>query len=73
MPLATRPRMVRAFVSALNDKYPPTHGEPAIQFEMVPVSLDQLIPQLLEGRGDLIAARMPVTEQRAMRVNFSVP
>jgi membrane-bound lytic murein transglycosylase MltF len=65
--------MVRAFVRALNEKYPATRGEPSIQFEMLPVALDQLIPQLLEGRGDLIAARIPITEQRARRVNFSVP
>ena len=41
---------------------------------LVPVSgLDQLIPWLLEGRGDLVAANLTVTEERAARVAFGRP
>jgi membrane-bound lytic murein transglycosylase F len=40
---------------------------------VVPDKGDQLIPWLLEGRGDLIAAMMTVTENRAAQVQFSRP
>jgi membrane-bound lytic murein transglycosylase MltF len=39
----------------------------------MPVRSDQLIPQLIEGRADLIAARMTITPERAGRVLFSNP
>jgi membrane-bound lytic murein transglycosylase F len=42
--------------------------------ELVPVSdFADLIPALLDGRGDLIAANLTVTEQRRRRIAFSVP
>lgn len=45
-----------------------------VRLEMVvPPSRDQLIPWLLEGRGDLIAAGMTATEERAKEVAFSRP
>ena len=34
---------------------------------------DDLIPSLLEGRGDIIAANFSATPQRRERVKFSVP
>ena len=40
---------------------------------MVVPSRDQLIPWLLEGRGDLIAASMTVTDARRQNVAFSRP
>lgn len=39
----------------------------------VPVPFDQLIPALLEGKGDLIASNFTVTPERAKRVSFSDP
>ncbi len=45
-----------------------------VRLEMVVApSRDQLIPWLLEGRGDLIAAELTVTEERAKQVSFSQP
>jgi len=42
--------------------------------ELVPISdFTDLIPALVEGRGDLIAANLTVTEQRRRRMAFSVP
>lgn len=38
---------------------------------VVPSSYDQLIPMLLEGRGDIIAASLTETPERARRVQFS--
>ena len=40
---------------------------------IVAPSRDQLIPWLLEGRGDVIAASMTDTEERSKRVAFSSP
>jgi membrane-bound lytic murein transglycosylase F len=40
---------------------------------VVPPSRDLLVPWLLEGRGDVIAASFTVTPEREKRVAFSVP
>ena len=40
---------------------------------VIPTRRDQLIAHLVEGRGDLIAANMTVTEERAASVDFSNP
>ncbi len=40
---------------------------------MVPVGRDQLIPYLLEGRGDIAAASLTDTRERRRRVDFSAP
>ena len=40
---------------------------------VVPPSRDQLIPWLLEGRGDIIAASFTITEERGAHVAFSQP
>jgi membrane-bound lytic murein transglycosylase F len=36
-------------------------------------SFEELIPALIEGRGDLIAANMRITEQRKQLISFTVP
>ena len=42
--------------------------------ELIPVeSLTGLIPALMEGRGDIIAANLTVTESRREKIAFSVP
>jgi membrane-bound lytic murein transglycosylase MltF len=65
--------MVRAFVKQLNKRHPPPPGMPKIQFEMIPVADGDLVPMLVAGRGDLIAARLTVTPDRAAEVSFSRP
>jgi membrane-bound lytic murein transglycosylase MltF len=62
--------MVKALVDRLNREYP---AELPIHFEMLPMPSDLMIPMLLEGRGDMIAARLTVTPARAARVRFSRP
>lgn len=48
--------------------------ELGLRLEMVVVrSRDQLIPHLLEGRGDLIAASLSVTPERSRSIAFSRP
>jgi membrane-bound lytic murein transglycosylase MltF len=40
---------------------------------VIPVARDQLVPALLEGRGDLIAAGLTITPERQDIVDFSIP
>ena len=44
-----------------------------VSMVFVPVTRDRLIPWLLDGRGDIIAADMTRTETRARRVRFTEP
>jgi membrane-bound lytic murein transglycosylase MltF len=39
----------------------------------IPVARDQLIPWLVEGKGDIAAAQLTVTPERKEQVDFSVP
>jgi membrane-bound lytic murein transglycosylase MltF len=48
-------------------------GTNDIRVVFVPVAWNDLIPALLEGRGDVIAAGMTRTPERARRVAFSEP
>jgi membrane-bound lytic murein transglycosylase MltF len=65
--------MVRAFTQFLNERHAQDRKELAIEFELIPVDDDQLIPLLLAGAGDLIAARLTITPERAELVRFSEP
>jgi membrane-bound lytic murein transglycosylase MltF len=65
--------MVRDFTAFLNERHVAGRRELPIQFELIPVDDDQLIPLLLEGAADLIAARLTITPERAERVRFSRP
>jgi membrane-bound lytic murein transglycosylase MltF len=44
-----------------------------IKMVFIPVPFDRLIPELLEGRGDIAAAGLTITEDRKTRVKFSTP
>lgn len=45
----------------------------AVEIVAMPVSRDRLIPALINGHADLVAADLTVTEQRSELVDFSVP
>ncbi len=62
--------MMARFDEFLNEKTPR-----ADQLEVVylPVPFDELIPSLLAGRGDLVAAGMTITPERSRKVSFSNP
>lgn len=48
-------------------------GELKVVMEFIPVRRDQLIPRLLEGRGDIAAAGLTVTRERAKIADFTRP
>ena len=39
----------------------------------IPVTRDQLIPALVEGRGDIAAANLLITPERSQVVDFTIP
>jgi membrane-bound lytic murein transglycosylase MltF len=47
------------------------HSRISVQF--VPVARNELIPALLEGKGDIVMADLTVTPERAERVDFTDP
>jgi len=65
--------MAREFVLLLNKKYAKDRKLPKIQFEIIPVDNDQLIPMLLAGKGDIIAAGLTATEERMKIIQFATP
>ena len=61
----------RAFEDELNKKLKKKHVRVHIVF--VPVSRDELLPALLEGRGDVAAANLTITRERQKLVDFTDP
>lgn len=61
-----------AFEKDLNRRLK-TNKSSYIHIVFIPVSHDELIPALLEGRGDLIAANLTITPARQEQVDFSAP
>lgn len=49
------------------------HKKQVVRIVFVAVPFDKLIPALLEGRGDVIAAGLTVTDRRKKEVAFSAP
>jgi membrane-bound lytic murein transglycosylase MltF len=48
-------------------------GELKVHVVIIPVTRDELLPGLLEGRGDIAAAGLTITGQRETLVDFSIP
>lgn len=48
-------------------------GSPPLVITFLPIPFDELIPALLEGRGDVVAASLTITPDRAAQVSFSAP
>lgn len=68
-PTGVQYELVKKFVQSLNKKL--NLSPPFIQFEMVPAPKSQLVPLLLEGRGDLIAADLSNYENIVPEISFS--
>jgi membrane-bound lytic murein transglycosylase MltF len=62
---------MRAFEDALNKKL--ARGNLRIHAVFVPVPRDQLIPMLLAGQGDVVAANLTITPARSQLVDFVTP
>jgi membrane-bound lytic murein transglycosylase MltF len=55
----------------LNKKFASGHLTVNVQF--IPLSRNELIPALLDGRGDVVMADLTVTPERARTVDFTLP
>ncbi len=44
-----------------------------IRVMIIPVSREELIPALLDGRGDVVAANLTITPERLRQVDFTMP
>jgi membrane-bound lytic murein transglycosylase MltF len=65
------PEAFRMFEDDLNKKLKNKNVRVHVVF--VPVAHDDLIPALLEGRGDIVSAQTVITEWRAKQVDFTNP
>ena len=61
----------RLFEDTLNKKLKKKNVR--IHVFLIPVSRDELIPALLEGRGDIAAANLTITPERMKQVDFTDP
>jgi len=61
----------RKFEEDLNKKLKAKHIRVNVVF--IPVSRDELLPALVEGRGDIAAANLTITEARDQLVDFADP
>jgi membrane-bound lytic murein transglycosylase MltF len=64
---------VRKFEEHINKKYKKDLQKRPITVVMIPTTRDQLIPYLLDGRADIAAGNITITEERRQSVDFSVP
>jgi len=63
--------MMTEFEKELNAKYAKKNLR--LHFIFIPTTRNQLIPSLVAGRGDIIAANLTVTPEREAQVDFSTP
>jgi membrane-bound lytic murein transglycosylase MltF len=62
---------MKAFEDELNKKY--KTGNLRVHVAFLPTSRDELLPALLDGRGDIAAAGLTITPEREAQVMFSAP
>jgi len=65
--------LLTAFEAELNRKHAKLPKHVKIHVLFVPTSRDQLIPKLLDGRGDLAAGILTITPERLQQVDFGGP
>jgi len=63
--------LVQRFENFVNDRM--ERGHVRVHTLIIPVARSELLPALLEGRGDLVIAGLTTTEERAKEVDFSIP
>lgn len=64
---------VRQFEIFINRKYRANLAKRPITMLLIPTTRDQLIPSLLDGRADIAAGNITITEARREKVDFSRP
>ena len=63
--------LMKSFEDKLNKQYGTKHIRMHVIF--IPVARDELIPGLIAGRGDIAAAGLTITPERAQLIDFSDP
>ena len=63
--------LLKSFEQKINEDLGSRHLKIYVIF--IPVARDQLIPALLDGRGDIAAANITISPERMERVDFSEP
>ncbi|WP_203594785.1 transglycosylase SLT domain-containing protein [Wenzhouxiangella limi] len=63
--------IMQGFEEVLNERFDRDHLRVEVVF--IPTTRDRLIPALVEGLGDIVAANLTITPERAERVDFTVP
>lgn len=65
--------LLNIFEQHINKKYPPKVKHIKTYVAFIPVKRDQLIPALLEGRGDIAVDALTITPDRLKVADFSEP
>ena len=65
--------LVRKFEDLLNKKHKKDLDKRPITVVLIPTTRDQLIPSLLDGRADIAAGNITITDSRKEQVDFSEP
>jgi membrane-bound lytic murein transglycosylase MltF len=65
--------LLKAFENEINEHYKTQGKHIRIHVVFIPTSRDQLIPGLLEGRGDIAAGILTITPDRLEKVDFGEP
>ncbi|KGE03286.1 MltF family protein [Pseudohaliea rubra] len=63
--------LAERFEDHLNDQL--DRGHLRVNTVIIPVARNELVPALLAGRGDIIAAGLTITDARAEELEFSIP
>ena len=63
----------RALEQFLNKKYAAQLGKRPLTLYLVPTTRDELLQDVADGRGDIAAGNLTVTDERRKRVDFVVP
>jgi membrane-bound lytic murein transglycosylase MltF len=58
---------------ALETELNKTRGPLKLHMVFIPVARDQLIPALIDGRGDIAAANLTITADRQAKIDFTAP
>ncbi|MGE3154347.1 MAG: transporter substrate-binding domain-containing protein [Nitrospiraceae bacterium] len=65
--------LLKAFQEDINRRYKTQGKHILVHVVFIPTTRDQLIPSLLEGRGDIAAGILTVTPERLEQVDFGEP